>query len=335
MWLLTPVLSAVLLVQPSPTSAASGSFSILSFNVAGLPQFLQENGESGDKTTNTMIIGQDFAKYGYDVIHVQEDFNYHSTLYANDNHAYRTPTSGGVPFGSGLNTLSNFPYTTFTRIKWATCSDASEFDCLIPKGFSYMRMTLPSNGPTIDFYNLHADAGTETADNTARAANLQQVADYIGTHSQGYPVLIYGDTNARYTRASDTVRIFRTQAGLQDAWVQLKMGGVEPVQGGAADACGNPAATDTCEVVDKVLWVDIPLFHSRWLFFSHLYHSHFSSSPMSTNETSVLMKFSYRGNSSVTLTATTFEYVGNMFLQPNGSTLSDHNPVDVNFTWTI
>ena len=33
--------------------AASGSFSVLSFNVAGLPAFLQSNGVPGDKTTNT------------------------------------------------------------------------------------------------------------------------------------------------------------------------------------------------------------------------------------------------------------------------------------------
>ena len=115
--ILATTLSCLLILQPMLISAASGSFRILSFNVAGLPQFLQGNGESGDKTTNTMIIGQNFAKYGYDVIQVQEDFNYHATLYANDNHTYRTPTSGGVPFGSGLNTLSSFPYNTFTRIK--------------------------------------------------------------------------------------------------------------------------------------------------------------------------------------------------------------------------
>jgi hypothetical protein len=39
-------------------SAASGTFNILSMNVAGLPEILNGNGESGDKTTNTMLIGQ-------------------------------------------------------------------------------------------------------------------------------------------------------------------------------------------------------------------------------------------------------------------------------------
>jgi hypothetical protein len=27
-----------------------------------------------------------------------------------------------VPFGSGLNTLSNYEFTDFQRIKWNTCS---------------------------------------------------------------------------------------------------------------------------------------------------------------------------------------------------------------------
>lgn len=139
-------------------SASSDDFTILSFNVAGLPQILQSNDVPGDKTTNTATIGQDFAKYNFSVIHVQEDFNYHATLYANDNHPYRTATSGGAGIGSGLNTLSNFDWVDFERVKWDTCSDASENDCLTPKGFTFMRVRI-DEGVYVDFYNLHADAG--------------------------------------------------------------------------------------------------------------------------------------------------------------------------------
>jgi hypothetical protein len=39
-------------------AAPSGTFSVVSMDVAGLPQILKPNGESGNKTTNTMIIGQ-------------------------------------------------------------------------------------------------------------------------------------------------------------------------------------------------------------------------------------------------------------------------------------
>lgn len=61
-------------------SATSGSLSVLSFNVAGLPAILQDNDESGDKTTNTELIGTYFSEYDFDLIHVQEDFNYHAAL---------------------------------------------------------------------------------------------------------------------------------------------------------------------------------------------------------------------------------------------------------------
>jgi hypothetical protein len=57
-----------------------------------------------------------------------------------------------------LNTLANFDWIDFTRVKWNTCSDDSGADCLTPKGFTFMRVIV-SEGVYIDFYNLHADAG--------------------------------------------------------------------------------------------------------------------------------------------------------------------------------
>ncbi|KAF2091354.1 endonuclease exonuclease phosphatase family protein [Saccharata proteae CBS 121410] len=231
-------------------SASTGTFNILSFNVAGLPAILNNNDESGDKTENTEIIGTDFADYGFDLIHVQEDFNYHATLYEYDNHTYRTSTSGGAGIGSGLNSLSNYDWIDFTRVKWDTCSDASEYDCLTPKGFTFMRWTL-DDGIYIDAYNLHADAGTEDGDETARTANIQQVADYIDTWSTGNAVLVFGDTNSRYTRTADNIALFTTQNNLTDAWVELELSGTPPT---VEDVCSNPAQSLTCEVVDKVFY---------------------------------------------------------------------------------
>jgi hypothetical protein len=101
---------------------STGTFNTITFNVAGLPEIINGNDVPGDKTDNTARIGQLLTQYNIDLIHVQEDFNYHATLYANDKHAYRTATSGGVPFGSGLNSLSNFPFTDFERVKWDVCS---------------------------------------------------------------------------------------------------------------------------------------------------------------------------------------------------------------------
>ncbi|ORY11591.1 Endonuclease/exonuclease/phosphatase [Clohesyomyces aquaticus] len=282
-------------LQSALAAPQSGTFNVVTLNVAGLPAILNGNDIPGDKTANTASIGQKFATYGFSLIHVQEDFNYHATLYANDNHPYRTATSGGVPFGSGLNTLSNFDWIDFERTKWATCSDASGSDCLTPKGFTFMRVKV-SEGVWVDAYNLHADAGTEAADNTARAANLRQVSDHITQYSAGNAVLVFGDTNSRYTRADDIPAIFTQQNGMTDAWVQLAKGGVAPAKGADALLCNNPSTTTSCEIVDKV-----------W----------------------------YRGSPAVNLSATRFQYAGNMFLQADGNVLSDHDPVLVDFSWTL
>jgi hypothetical protein len=117
-------------ILPLSIAQTTGTFNTLTFNVAGLPAILNGNDVPGDKTNNTARIGQLFAEYNISLIHVQEDFNYHATLYANDDHPYRTATSGGVPFGSGLNSLSNYNWTGFQRVKWDTCSN---IEYVVPK----------------------------------------------------------------------------------------------------------------------------------------------------------------------------------------------------------
>lgn len=247
-------LSSLLVAALAQTAVAAttGSFDILSMNVAGLPAILQNNDETGDKATNAGTIGTDFAKYGYDMIHVQEDFNYHADIYAADNHTYRTATSGGAGIGSGLNSLSSFDWLDFTRVKWDTCSDASSNDCLTPKGFTFMRAIVDADsGVYVDFYNLHADAGTEDGDETARESNLEQVAAYVDAWSTGNAAIIFGDTNSRYTRSADNITVFANQNGMTDAWVLLERGGVDPT---VESLCDNPSTTNDCETVDKVFF---------------------------------------------------------------------------------
>jgi hypothetical protein len=233
-----------------------------------------------------------------------QDFNYHAHIYRTDNHPFRTATSGGVPFGSGLNTVSNFQWVDFRRIKWNKCSDASDFDCLTPKGFTFMRVAI--SGPTdnstavyVDFYNAHTDAGGKDGDIKARQDNVNEVAEYIAKWSAGNAVIVYGDVNSRYSRAGDTAirsllaRENPAGPGLADPWIDLVHGGAIP---SVENACGNPAADNACEVVDKVFYRSSPL---------------------------------------VTLQASTFRYDGANFLQADGSSiLTDHNPVFVDFAWT-
>ncbi|MFC5213372.1 jacalin-like lectin [Streptomyces coerulescens] len=226
------------------TAATSGSFDVLTYNIAGLPLGLGDS----DPETNTPLIGQRLAPY--DIVNVQEDFNYHASLYANDAHPYRTATSGGAAFGDGLNTLSDHPFEDFERVRWNDCTGTN---CLTPKGFTLARMRL-AEGVFVDLYNVHTNADSDDAALAARRANVEQLSDFIRANSAGNAVIVMGDTNTRYTRAGDNIRTLVAENGLTDAWVQLVKGGTPPAAGSDALLCDPMAPTDDCEVVDKVLY---------------------------------------------------------------------------------
>ncbi|MCH7232708.1 hypothetical protein L0U85_17890 [Glycomyces sp. L485] len=283
---LAPIAAIGLAAPASAQEAPGGSLSVLTYNIAGLPLGLGE----GDPETNTPIIGSRLDPY--DIVHVQEDFNYHASLYEADDHAHRTPTSGGVPFGDGLNTLSHLPFEDFERVKWDDCSSGSG-DCLTPKGFTFMRARL-AEGAWVDLYNLHTDAGVKSGDLAARRANLAQVSAFMESHSAGNAVIVYGDTNTRYTREGDDIAAFAAANGLSDPWVDLVRGGDAPDKGEEAIVCDDATVSASCEVVDKVL---------------------------------------YRGGEHVGLEAVAYRNDDGAFRDANDEPLSDHYPIAVDFDW--
>ncbi|SEB80401.1 jacalin-like lectin [Streptomyces sp. TLI_105] len=287
-------LAGLTATAPPATAADSGTFSVLTYNVAGLPESLSSAPTPREPATTE--IGRRIAPY--DIVHVQEDFNHHARLYAGDTaHPYRTPTSGGAGIGSGLNTLSKSPYDAddFERARWNSCQYDSG-DCLTPKGFTFARQRL-AEGVYVDFYNLHTNAGTSAGDLAARADNLNQLTAFITTHSAGNAVVVMGDTNTRYTRTGDTIAEFAAANRLTDPWVELIRGGTPPAKGSDPLVCDQtrPTVPDTCELVDKVL---------------------------------------YRGSALVSLNATSYDNEHAAFLTGDGLMLSDHDPVAVGFSWS-
>ncbi|MEU9781004.1 jacalin-like lectin [Streptomyces phaeochromogenes] len=273
----------------TPAAAAApsaGTFNVLTYNVAGLPELLS----SGNPEVNTPLLAPRLG--AYDIVNVQEDFNYHAALYAGDNHPYRTATSGGVPFGDGLNTLSDYAFDDFERVQWNDCTGTN---CLTPKGFSLARVRL-AEGVFVDLYNVHTNADDTDEAHAARRANVAQLSAFITANSSGNAVIVMGDTNTRYTRAGDNIRLLSTANGLTDAWVQLVRGGNAPAQGSDAIVCPTTAPTNACEVVDKVL---------------------------------------YRGSDLVNLSASRYNNDWAKFLDSAGGNLSDHFPHTVDFSWTL
>jgi hypothetical protein len=276
----------------NPKLKSTGAeFTVLTYNIAGLPELIS----SGNPAVNTPKIS--VLVNNYDIVQVQEDFNYHAALYANDYHPYRTATSGGVPFGDGLNTLSNFPFSDdIARVKWNDCSN-TDGNCLTPKGFTLNRIRL-QEGVYLDVYNFHTGAGDVEEALDARRKNITQIVNYINSNSSGNAVLLTGDTNCRYTRTGDNIRLVSSGTGAIDVWVQMIKNGIAPELGSETLGCpGSEIVTDfQCEIVDKIF---------------------------------------YRNNNFITLTPLEFTYEDAEFRDENGEMLSDHRPVFTRFQYTL
>jgi hypothetical protein len=65
--LLPFIFVSLVIAAPSP----SGTFDVLSLNVAGLPEILNKNGQA-NKTASAMQMGQILSQQNYGVVHVQE-----------------------------------------------------------------------------------------------------------------------------------------------------------------------------------------------------------------------------------------------------------------------
>lgn len=244
----SPLVSAPATTASTPLSVASeGEFSVITYNVAGLPEII-----SSAVTSRPGSIAEIGRKLNdYDIVHVQEDFNYNTELYGSGNsHPYRSMPMGPVPFGDGLNTLSKFPISDVERVEWNDCTGA---DCLTPKGFTRSRIEV-AHEVYIDFYNVHANASNHPSAAAARCKNIHQLSSYIKTRSGNNAVIVMGDMNAHYCYKSDNIKELLLANKLNDSWVLLKKQGQFPMS--IADLPGDDilSLTDTCESIDKILF---------------------------------------------------------------------------------
>lgn len=273
--------------SPFP-SAWAPTFSVLSINVAGLPDFLSSSHPAVHTPKISPLLND------YDIVAVQEDFNYHSQLIQQVTHPYLSGHSGGAGVGSGLNRMSRFPFDDYQRIKWNKSYGLFDngSDQLTPKGFTVGRHEL-APGIVIDMYNLHADAGSDSGSLEARRDNIRQMKQFMSVYSDGNAVIVMGDTNCRYTRSEDVLEELLDEQGLTDVWVELRRGGVIPPDGPSLmDATDRNGPN--YEVVDKIM---------------------------------------YRSSEAVQLTALSYKLEDTTFTDEQGAQLSDHFPVSAVFQY--
>ncbi len=289
----------------------SGSLSVLSYNVAGLPQEISSENPTEHLPLISPLLNE------YDVVMTQEDFdwwtplldsfdfvNYHTRLRAEATHEYRTtrhpgPEAAGLDpatrpdlnVGDGLGFLSRYAFdpAAVDRVAWAGCfggfdtNDGGAADCLAMKGFARTTMTLAA-GVEVDVYTLHAEAGGTATDQALQADDFDQLADFIEAHSAGRPIILGGDTN-------------------------LHTAGDHPDSSGAADGqvwqafLARTGLVDTCTAAVGC------------------------TSPGSID------KIAVRNGGGITLEATSHAFPRARFKDAAGDDLSDHPPLVVEIAW--
>ena len=258
------------------------TFSIMTLNVDGLPgqiYFFNVNME-GPMSAGSERISEYLSTKNYDILCLQEDFNYRweiwSRLFAGYEHDEWT---GGIiteeqkiDFAhlqnlkfptDGLNTLwsKSHQNTSYERVAWQKSFGkfSHDFDDMITKGFRRHDVTL-ANGQQIVVYNMHMDAAdkrdieknNDAKDKEARLAQWQQLRQYILEHLDERPVIVAGDMNSLYhndpvkTEFIDPINA-SGKATCGDAWIEKIHGGQYPVIGGTALAD---------EPLDKILYIN-------------------------------------------------------------------------------
>jgi hypothetical protein len=240
--------AALGLAAAAPASA--GTFTALSYNVAGLPAAFGGEGEANNVLVSPRL-------NGYDLVAVQEDFFFHDDLVHAIDYPYvsEKDSSGPAGSGDGLLRMTQLPFTDFQRETWVACfgTTTNASDCLTPKGFTAARHEL-APGVFLDVVNLHAEAGNDPEDLEARRAGLRQLVDFLQVRSPDDALLLLGDWNSRYTRAGDILPEILADLALRDPWLDLQRGGVPPLLGPSLDDCASDPAAAGCERVDKFFY---------------------------------------------------------------------------------
>lgn len=321
-----------------PIAAQKKTFKVACLNVDGLPPTVEITGittvklnEEGPQEAGTETLSELIAQKGWDFFAVSENFNYNDNLMSHLGSHYNAATfRGTIP--TKLNGIQALQYVELDglsvredRVKKPFDTDGLNLlfknsirisgeamygwnqkygvtkngaDLLIDKGFRYYTVKI-DNGLEIDVYILHMDAETSEEDNAARASQITQLVDMIIASDNKRPIIIMGDTNCRYTRDNLRDLLFKrinddSRFEIHDPWIDFMWDGVMP-ELGSSSLMVEKLGLQKGEVVDKIFYIN------------------------------------NKDADGVTLTANSYLHDED-FTNPDGSEISDHYPIVINFT---
>ncbi len=253
---------ATLKITSMSGTGETNDFSIATLNVDGLPQSLYgiELNPDGPGEAGTALISQYLANKAYDLLAVQEDFGYNSTLVSQLTDYGQGTWRGNISAAAlvtpantdGLNFFWNTAHgrsasgESWTRFAHSEAGDGNNY---IQKGWRQYEVTL-TDGMKIDVYMTHMDAGDVVDSRNIQWTELANAV--IANENTNRPKIILGDFNSRFTREAIRANFFTPIEATEnytvsDAWVEKTRSGNYPSVG-SGDAAG--------EVVDKIIYIN-------------------------------------------------------------------------------
>lgn len=267
--------------------AADGDvLTVATVNVDGLPSYIDRIhvNPDGPGTAGTYMVSEFLARKGYDIIGVQEDFNYDEELRFSLERDYAYGYWQGdidLGFGKIVKVLFGDRFDTdglrlFWRrqhrleheeaVEWYDSYGRFDhcWDAIVRKGFRCCEMTL-AGGQRIVVYDMHMDASTDAdeangndeGDKDARRSQWQQLRDYVLARLDERPVILLGDMNSLYPRDSiqalfiDPINATGRYL-VSDTWVEHEQNGQYPAVGSG----DRHVAYANGEVLDKIIYIN-------------------------------------------------------------------------------
>lgn len=290
---LSYVVAAALSVPPTVSAQEAAHFSVATLNVDGLPQkiLVFNVNADGPGVDGSLLISKYLRKKNYDIVCMQEDFNYHAFLIPWMVLDYQCDEWTGavgldvpgkkIDFfhlqneqfecdGLGAFWKDGITVQASERVPWKSTFGkfSHALDELVTKGFRRTELTLADGTPII-VYNMHMDAsaltdakeGVDHQDRAARLSEWRQLRDDVLAHLDTRPIIIMGDLNSYYGRdqvkAEFIDKIAESGRGTaSDVWVELGRKGEYPApQDGPVYSETQGRILDG-ETLDKIIYIN-------------------------------------------------------------------------------
>ncbi len=273
------------------TAQTAEQFSVSTLNVDGLPKriLVFKVNADGPGDDGSARIGKYFQKKGYDLVFMQEDFNYHRviTVLMEDDYKFDTWTGDVDVVDHSIDFLhlqnhrfecdglmgcwkNDLTVTPGSPVAWTQNFGkfSHAMDEMVTKGYRRYEVTL-RGGSRIVVYNMHMDAsddadvddGLDTEDKNARMAQWTQLKDDIMSRLDNRPVIIVGDVNSLYKRDNvkgqfiDAIRS-TGRATVSDVFIELQKNNVYPTYTPDIKLKDEDLEVLAGETLDKILYIN-------------------------------------------------------------------------------